>query len=220
MQYNISEIYYSIQGEGASAGQPCIFVRFSGCNLRCKWCDTPYTSFSPEVNLLSFKQVCKKIDYLIKNYGVRYICFTGGEPSLYDLTPFTEKYKGYKLGIESNGTLPIKGDFTEIVFSPKLKNSEQQKGYEKIAQQAGQNVKNYPNAIFKFVIRDKEDLDDILLFCSANGIKRERVWLMPEGIKASQIRKRLPRIFTICKRYGFNLSSRLQIFAWGNKRRK
>ena len=74
----ISEIFYSIQGEGSLIGVPSVFVRTSGCNLRCTWCDTPYTSWQPEGQLLSVDEVISQVEA----YKARHVVVTGGEPMI------------------------------------------------------------------------------------------------------------------------------------------
>ncbi len=74
----ISEIFYSIQGEGRLLGVPSVFIRTSGCNLRCRWCDTPYTSWQPEGKAWSVKKILGEI----AKYPTRHVVITGGEPLL------------------------------------------------------------------------------------------------------------------------------------------
>src|SRR5271167_4783176 len=74
----ISEIFYSIQGEGKRAGVPSVFVRASGCNLRCTWCDTPYASWNPEGE----DQSIDRIVAAVKSHGARDVVVTGGEPMI------------------------------------------------------------------------------------------------------------------------------------------
>ncbi len=75
--FNVSEIFYSIQGEGTRAGLPCIFVRLQGCRLRCSWCDTPYAL---ELNQVETIMTGKKIIDQIKSINCNFVEFTGGEP--------------------------------------------------------------------------------------------------------------------------------------------
>src|SRR5580704_13278823 len=75
-QMKIAEIFYSIQGEGVLAGVPSVFVRTSGCNLRCKWCDTPYTSWKPEGEEMTVDAILDKV----RDYPALFAVVTGGEP--------------------------------------------------------------------------------------------------------------------------------------------
>src|SRR6476646_1786758 len=119
---NISEIFYSVQGEGTLVGVPSVFVRTSGCNLRCAWCDTPYTSWSPEGEPMSVAAVLDRVG----EFPASHVVVTGGEPMLFDETvELTRclKHRGLHITIETAGTLykPVECDLMSI--SPKLANS-------------------------------------------------------------------------------------------------
>src|SRR5215471_17665810 len=75
----VSEIFYSIQGEGMLAGVPSVFVRLSGCNLRCSWCDTPYTSWNPEGEQRTLPQIVAQVE---QHRTARHVVLTGGEPMI------------------------------------------------------------------------------------------------------------------------------------------
>jgi len=101
----INEIFYSLQGEGAWTGLPNIFIRTTGCNLRCSFCDTKYAYFNgEEMTVIEIiEKICK--------YPCKYVCITGGEPLLQkDIVDLIDKLlkKGYKISIETNGSLSIK----------------------------------------------------------------------------------------------------------------
>jgi 7-carboxy-7-deazaguanine synthase len=123
----IAEIFYSIQGEGKLTGVPSVFVRVSGCNLRCTWCDTPYASWNPEGPDLTVPQI---VDAVAKHDAARHVVLTGGEPMMFkDIVPLITALKDRHLHItvETAGTLwqpdlPDGGiDLASI--SPKLSNS-------------------------------------------------------------------------------------------------
>src|SRR5450631_3348586 len=97
----ISEIFYSVQGEGMLVGTPSTFVRISGCNLRCTWCDTPYASWQPEGDELS-------LDRILDGLTGTHVVVTGGEPMLFpDVVPLTQRMKerGQHITIETAGTV-------------------------------------------------------------------------------------------------------------------
>jgi 7-carboxy-7-deazaguanine synthase len=99
--YNICEVFYSFQGEGFLQGLPMVFVRMSGCNLRCSFCDTKFAfKQNKEVSI-------EKLFSLIEKYNCNRVCITGGEPFLQKLLPLTEylKEEGYWLTAETNGTI-------------------------------------------------------------------------------------------------------------------
>lgn len=116
MKYKVNEIFQSLQGEGFNQGKNVIFIRLSGCNLSCKWCDTEHSSYTE----LSLPEIITEIS----NYNVKSVIITGGEPTLHNLTPLLKELKGlsYWIGIESNGTnsfKEIREYLDYIAISPK-----------------------------------------------------------------------------------------------------
>src|SRR3984893_11935487 len=100
----IAELFYSIQGEGSLVGVPSVFIRTSGCNLRCSWCDTPYTSWQPEGAGLTLEQILDEI----KARPARRVVATAGEPMIApDIVPLTERLRALDLHItiETAGTV-------------------------------------------------------------------------------------------------------------------
>ena len=218
----VSEIFYSIQGEGSNIGKPAIFLRLVGCNLKCKWCDTKYTwsnqSSNSKFQTKSNVQVSiSKILQKIRQYPCKHLVITGGEPMLQQdaLTPLLEKLKGYYIEIETNGSIPIKiGKFIEqINCSPKLKNSGNEIYDLKI------RPKN-KKIIYKFVAQSKGDVREIGQYILDNGIPRHKVYLMPEGVNKKIVQERSEWIIEVCKKNGYNFSPRLHIMLYGNERKK
>ena len=100
----INEIYASIQGESSHTGLPCVFIRLTGCNLRCSWCDTAYAFY--EGNDLTIEETLQKVE----TFGLGLVEITGGEPLLQeDVYPLMEALlkKGYRVMLETGGALPI-----------------------------------------------------------------------------------------------------------------
>jgi len=100
----IAEIFYSIQGEGRLAGIPSVFIRTSGCNLRCVWCDTPYTSWKPEGKEWTLKEILAEV----KKYPASQVVITGGEPFLvHEIEELTKRLrrKKYHITIETAATI-------------------------------------------------------------------------------------------------------------------
>src|SRR3954469_7526374 len=100
----VAEIFYSLQGEGILTGVPSVFVRTSGCNLRCTWCDTPYTSWHPEGNERSNDQIVAAV----VGYGAAHVVVTGGEPMIApEIVALTERLHdvGLHITIETAGTI-------------------------------------------------------------------------------------------------------------------
>ncbi len=109
----INEIFYSIQGEGFFTGTPAVFVRFSGCNLSCDFCDTQHQ----EGEIMSREEILEKISL----YPSKHLIFTGGEPGLFIDAGFVQFFKnaGYFIQIETNGTCRLPKNIDWITCSPK-----------------------------------------------------------------------------------------------------
>ena len=118
--YKINEVFYTLQGEGAHSGIPAVFVRFSGCNLRCPWCDTEFTSFTPMTadEIVSIALSLYEADTQGRR---RMMVLTGGEPSLQvdDALITALHAAGFYICIETNGTRPLPAGIDWITCSPK-----------------------------------------------------------------------------------------------------
>ena len=114
--YRVNEIFYSIQGEGAFAGTPAVFVRFSGCNLACPWCDTDHSNFVE----MTRDELEDAVGTFLKDHEGAIVVLTGGEPAL-QLREDDPLFFGFKsiICIETNGTLPVPGWVEWITVSPK-----------------------------------------------------------------------------------------------------
>jgi 7-carboxy-7-deazaguanine synthase len=220
----ISEIFYSIQGEGMLLGVPSVFVRTSGCNLRCTWCDTPYTSWNPEGEDLAIDEIVARA----KLYGAAHAVVTGGEPMIADgIVDLTHRLDLH-VTIETAGTVykPVKCDLISI--SPKLANSTPRD--RDGGRWAGQHdrLRYQPEVLkrlmvefayqLKFVVTAPIDLEEIARIVEATGADRGRVVLMAEGIDAATLAERGRWIAEISKREGFRFSPRLHVDLWGNRR--
>ena len=119
----ISEIFHSIQGEGELTGVPSVFVRASGCNLRCTWCDTKYASWNPEGEERSIDEIVEKV----ASFPARHVVLTGGEPmvakGIRELA-LRLRENGLHITLETAGTLAPDGIACDLAsLSPKLSNS-------------------------------------------------------------------------------------------------
>jgi 7-carboxy-7-deazaguanine synthase len=224
----ISEIFYSIQGEGRLVGIPSVFIRTSGCNLRCVWCDTPYTSWQPEGAHWTVKKILREID----KYPSRYIVITGGEPLLAaDLEELTVELQrvGAHITIETAATIfkPIACDL--ISMSPKLANSTPWKraGGKFAAMHEKQRL-NYSvvekfldgyDYQLKFVVNRRTDFAEIgKLLDRLKNVDVAHVLIMPQGKTRKEIRDKSGWIVELCKKHGYGYSPRLHIELFGNRR--
>jgi len=226
-QLKVSEIFYSIQGEGPSIGVPCVFLRLAVCNLQCSWCDTKYSwdwqhyDYEKEVTEISPDQVAK----LILEYDCRHLVVTGGEPMLQqdELAPMLErlKEKGFTIEVETNGTILPNWGMEQVIdqwnVSPKLDNSGNSAAAREIPE-CYRYFSGTPGAYFKYVVENREDLDEILGLVRKYGISRERVMLMPESTSPELLREKSAWLAEICKSEGFRFTTRLHIILYGNRR--
>ena len=223
----ISEIFYSVQGEGILAGVPSVFLRTSGCNLRCTWCDTPYTSWNPEGDDLALDTILADV----RGHGSRHVVVTGGEPLIQqEIVQLTQGLKDLDLHItiETAGTVYQPVVCGLISISPKLANSTpaQRDGGRWAAQHdrlryqpdvLKQLMAEYPYQL-KFVVSDPGDLSEIEAILKQTNADRSRVLLMPEGTNSEALSERARWLVEICKREGFRYGPRLHIDIYGNRR--
>jgi len=241
----IAEIFYSIQGEGLLAGVPSIFIRTSGCNLRCHWCDTPYASWKPEGPEMSVGEILKKLT----EWNCDHVVLTGGEPMIApDLPELAMALKQQKkhITIETAGTIPPKGIPCDLAsLSPKLSNStpspERDPAWSKKHEATrlqpeviSEWIRKYPFQL-KFVVSSENDLAEIKDLLSRletfvapphQPVRGEEgppvpfhlILLMPEGIDSKTLASRSPWLVEICKREGFRFCPRLHIELFGHTR--
>jgi 7-carboxy-7-deazaguanine synthase len=223
----ISEIFYSVQGEGMLVGVPSVFVRTSGCNLRCVWCDTPYTSWSPEGQERSIREILDDV----QRYPARHVVVTGGEPMIApEIAGLTEGLAGLGLHItvETAGTVFAPVTCHLMSISPKLANStpwDREGGrwarqHERLRVEPGVVMRLMECCEYqlKFVVARPEDLAEIRSIVERTGAAQEKVVLMPEGTDAGVLRERGVWLIEIAKREGFRFSPRLHIELYGNRR--
>lgn len=211
------DIFLSIQWEWPNTGKPSIFVRFFGCNLCCKWCDSLYAVNQPDGILeLSVAEVCEKI----KKLKCTNIVFTGWETTLFykDIQEIQDTlgWDNYTWEIETNGSFPIRNKFHNINISPKLSNSWN-KPYELKALNELPLYAVYPIQIcFKFVAKTKEDFKEIDDYIEKYDIFPHRVYIMPEWTTLeSQINK---EVLDYCIKKWYRYCLRQHIILFGNKK--
>jgi len=223
----ISEIFYSIQGEGLLAGVPSVFVRTSGCNLRCTWCDTPYTSWQPEGEDLPLGGILAQV----RSHCAEHVVVTGGEPMIApDIVMFTQRLKelGQHITIETAGTRFEHVTCDLMSISPKLSNSTPTLREE--GKWAGQHerLRLQPDVLrklmeayayqLKFVISDANDIAEAKALVEDLAADKNRVLLMPEGVNPEELAERSRWLAETCKVEGFRFCQRLHIYLYGNTR--
>jgi len=223
------EVFYSLQGEGATMGTPSVFLRLATCNLACSWCDTKYTwdwanfDYAQEVVSLETFQLEERI----LGFSCPNLVITGGEPLLQqsELAPLVTSLKahGMRFEVETNGTIAPEADLARDIdqwnVSPKLANSgNPTKRREEPAVLAA--FQQLPNAYFKFVVAEPGDVDEVCDFRDRYGLPNQRVILMPEARTPEALNSRSGWLSEACVREGFRFSTRLHILLWGDERGK
>ena len=214
----IAETFYSIQGEGATAGLPAIFVRLQGCTVGCAWCDTKY-SWDPtagrEVDLPALLGE-------VAAFPCRRVVITGGEPlesPLFAALAAALAVRGYAVEVETSGTCaPAPESDPGLQWNVSLKLS---------GSGVPENTRVNPAAIraflargawWKFVVTEPGEVGEVLQLAERFALPRERVLLQPEGLRAEDLAERTPWLVEACKAHGFRFSPRLHILIWGAKR--
>ncbi len=225
----IAEIFYSIQGEGALTGVPSVFIRTSGCNLRCTWCDTRYASWEPEGRNWAIGEILDEIG----KFPANHVVLTGGEPmvakGIHDLAAKL-RAAGRHITIETAGTIEpgeIACDLASL--SPKLAHStpaESEIGADWRLRH--ENLRLQPEILKSWIgaydfqlkfVTTGTDLGEIDALLEKLGkIPPHRVLLMPEGTDAEMLREREDEIVELCKQRGFRFCPRLHIALFGNTR--
>lgn len=227
---NVAEVFYSIQGEGTLTGMPSGFIRFSGCNLRCTWCDTKYASWFPEKEPWTLDTILAEVE----KYKTRYIVITGGEPTIHkELPELTRRLKaqGKHITIETNGITYVEGTTCDLMsLSPKLSHSvADQIEFPQQAKLQAEKRLNIPafrdwvdnyDYQFKFVVCSKDDVSEIqeLVKMIDRDIPAERIFLSPEGVDSEQIQRISQEVVAACQEHGYRYCSRLHIDLFGNTR--
>ncbi len=225
----ISEIFHSIQGEGELVGVPSVFIRTSGCNLRCAWCDTPYASWKPEGVEMDENAILEKV----RAFGARHVVVTGGEPmvarGIAGLLQALRK-DGRHITIETAATIAPEGVACDLAsLSPKLAHSTPD-AVRAGAWSAKHEAARWNPAVLrawmdaypfqlKVVVRNRADVDELTTGLSGLGnVPREKIILMPEGIDPETIAARSRELAEVCKETGWRLGARLHVQLWGNTR--
>ena len=230
----INELFYSIQGEGKLAGTPSVFIRTSGCNLRCWFCDSYHTSWEPTGAWLAIEDI---IDEVLSYEAAEHVVVTGGEPLVHEetVTLLDELHdQGYHTTIETNGTIYREAAIDLASVSPKLANStpapdRDPKGEGEWADRHEQRriqvdtlaklIDAYESQL-KFVVREHDDITEIQELINRvrskarSTIPNEQVLLMPEGITREELDERRTLVAELAQKYGYGYTPRLHVDLW------
>jgi organic radical activating enzyme len=233
------EIFASLQGEGPSAGRPCVFVRLSRCNLACRWCDTAYTwrfigDIRPHRDDLTFERSENQITIDPREVAMRVLAMrpsrvviTGGEPllqgaELAKLIPLLkEAVPGLQVEIETNGSVPPPHALTMLVdqfnISPKLSHSGNDPNLALVPELLRDWAANQ-KAWFKFVVASPADIAEVSELQAVYRIQPERLFVMPEGTESGPLRTRSKWLAQEAITHNWRFSDRLHIHLYGDTR--
>ncbi len=227
----IAELFHSLQGEGELTGVPSVFVRTSGCNLRCAWCDTPYASWQPEGEIRTVAQVVSAVE---RFPAARHVVLTGGEPMIakeVHALAAALRATGRHLTIETAATVAPDGIGCDLAsLSPKLLNSAPDPVAHGAWRRKHEATRWQPDVVrawidryayqFKFVVSRPEDVDELehMLAALQRDVPRHKVLLMPEATSLERMRDRAGWLGELCKARGYRYAHRLHIELYGHRR--
>lgn len=233
----VNEVYQAVQGEGKSAGMDCTFLRLSGCNLSCCWCDTPYTwnwigtkfqhpdkyDKAKEVHKMTPKEIFGRLNLSkIKN-----LVISGGEPLLQqrELVTLLELLAAnhWWVEVETNGTIAPVDNFNSLInqynCSPKTSNAGEENTLDmRVKVDSLRKIASSGKGTFKFVVQSDEDMPEILSIMAVGNIHPDQVWLMAQGKTKEEQLQRQEAVEKIAEAYKFHFSSRLHVLQYSNKR--
>ncbi|ARS91506.1 7-carboxy-7-deazaguanine synthase QueE [Natrarchaeobaculum aegyptiacum] len=236
----INELFTSLQGEGTLAGVPSTFVRTSGCNLRCWFCDSYHTSWEPSHEWRSLESILEAVE----ERDPAHVVLTGGEPLLYDasvdlLSALADR--GYHTTVETNGTIYREAPIDLVSISPKLAGSNptadrvpdgvdpdvatrwaDRHDRERIDLEALVALVESYDFQLKFVVEDEGDISGVLEIltdlrgAASVSIPDEDVLLMPEGATRERLAETRSRVADLAMAHGFRYTPRLHVDLWND----
>ncbi|MCH2209660.1 MAG: 7-carboxy-7-deazaguanine synthase QueE [Fuerstiella sp.] len=221
----IAETYESFQGEGPWAGTRSLFIRTSGCNLRCWYCDTPYTSWHPEGN----QRTLDELTATIQKCSAEHVVITGGEPmlaaQLTELTVICQKLNR-TVTIETAATVDRSVECDLMAISPKRPNSAPQdphwrKHHEQTRHQPSviRSLLDQYNCVLKFVINHETDVTDVHDYLTEfPEVAAGQVWLMPQARTQEELKTQSGWVQAAAVANGFQFSPRLHVEQFGDRR--
>lgn len=221
----IAEIYKSIQGEGLLTGTPSVFIRASGCNLRCWFCDTPYASWQPEGQDYAVDEIIAEVE----EWDVKHVVITGGEPMLFaEMIPLCRelKQRGRHITIETAGTLYLPAACDLMSISPKLSSSgpdperhahwARRHERQRLQREVLMRLMAEYDYQLKFVVDRVDDVAEVEeMLAALPAISADRVLLMPQGRTVEEMASRSLWLAELCHERGWALCPRRQLEWFG-----
>lgn len=221
----VAEIYKSIQGEGLLTGVPSVFIRASGCNLRCWFCDTPYASWQPEGQDYAVDEIIAEVE----EWDVKHVVITGGEPMLFaEMIPLCRELKrrGRHITIETAGTLYLPAACDLMSISPKLSSSgpdperhahwARRHERQRLQREVLMRLMAEYDYQLKFVVDRVDDVAEVdAMIATLAGVTADRVLLMPQGRTMEEMASRSLWLAELCHERGWAICPRRQLEWFG-----
>jgi 7-carboxy-7-deazaguanine synthase len=230
---NITEIFYSLQGEGRLTGVPSVFIRVAGCPLRCAWCDTKYAWENSAGEDLSIEEILSRVDSLLpmqssitQNSKLKtqnsFVVVTGGEPMTNQHVPLLLTklaQAGHHITVETAGIAFIPDLPVDLMsISPKLSNAQGRVDSELSTRHLQQLITHYEYQL-KFVIDTESDIAEVTaVIDSLKKVDPQKVMLMPQAKTRDELIAKSPMVAELCTRHGYTFCSRLHILLWDAQR--
>src|SRR5262245_3681029 len=214
----VSETFFSIQGEGPTAGMPAVFIRLQGCSIGCSWCDTKYAW--PEDG--GRETTLEELVSVAEAYPCRRVVITGGEPlesSL--LVPLTSALaaRGFEIEVETSGALAPPADTPAgIAWNVSVKLGSSGVSRTRRINPGAIRALLRRDAWWKFVVVDDDDLAEVVTLADRYVLPRDRILLQPQAVRREELIERSAWVIEACKRHGFRYSPRLHVLMWGARR--
>jgi 7-carboxy-7-deazaguanine synthase len=215
----VAEVFYSIQGEGATAGIPAVFARLQGCTVGCAWCDTKYSWDADAGRAIDLDGLLAEMHA----FPCRRAVVTGGEPlesALFAPLVAALLAGGWEVEVETSGTLapPAGLHARRIQWNVSVKLAAS--GVAEARRIRPDAIRAFlaAEAWWKFVVTDEGDLAEVLRLAERFALPRGRILLQPEGIRREDLIARSPWVAEACTRHGFRFSPRHHVMLWGARR--
>ena len=219
MSGRVAEVFYSIQGEGATAGIPAVFARLQGCTVGCAWCDTKYSWDADAGRAIDLDGLLAEMHA----FPCRRAVVTGGEPlesALFAPLVAALLAGGWEVEVETSGTLrpPAGLQARRIQWNVSVKLAAS--GVAEARRIRPDAIRAFlaAEAWWKFVVTDEGDLAEVLRLAERFALPRGRILLQPEGIRREDLIARSPWVAEACTRHGFRFSPRHHVMLWGARR--
>lgn len=224
----VSETFTSRQGEGLLTGTESFFIRTSGCNLRCWFCDTPYASWKPQGETLSLTSLVERV----AKSNLRHVVLTGGEPLLpLEVVPLCQDLRqlGLHVTIETAGTVERDVECDLMSISPKFASSTPDLGKHPKWSQLHERrrmpletmrrlIERSPRFQIKFVVDSPEDYPELVQVVEQLSVAPADVWIMPQGSTIAAMDAASSWLKPWSEANGFQYCDRMQIRWYGNRK--